>query len=179
MSICSFIDIYTCACESGAWFHPMKIAIGHHGPLLQEISAVARQQVWLVAARHVHGRGLEQGSPCFDLARKAWQQLVNEDNAAAVRALDIVVCGGAWGRFPTRTCRWRGIGTGVQESQHLAEVKAKDPELRHASPPQGNTLNEWLATHVAAAGQVLDRHRTNQKFPYIRARRSRRSLPIL
>ena len=68
---------------------------------------------------------------------------------------------------------------GVQESQHLAEVKAKDPELRHASPPQGNTLNEWLATHVAAAGQVLDRHRTNQKFPYIRARRSRRSLPIL
>ena len=29
---------------------------------------------------------------------------------------------------------------------------------RRRDPPQGNTLNEWLAAQVAAAGQVLDSH---------------------
>ena len=134
----------------GKVFNPVRVASGNHGPLLQRVAEIATEQVWLRAGLHLFGRGLDGSPPSFEPARRARAELVKAGKETAVRALDLVVCGGAWGRTPARICRcglhdvseWHWYWgcpmlqasdlPEVQESQHIADLIYKDPDLRYA-----------------------------------------------
>ena len=134
----------------GATFNPVKIADGSLGPLLHAVRQVAEKQIWQSAARRPMGRGLEDGAPSMEPAMKARCQFVQQDLPDHVKALDLVVCGGAWGPSATCTCRcgrhdvstwhfyWgcpdlkQSIDPAIVDTQPFEELISKDPELRHA-----------------------------------------------
>ncbi len=64
--------------------------------ILQTIRASAMDAVWRGAASHWLGKGLELGTPSFAAARAARKWLIKHHQAAEVRALDTILCGGAW-----------------------------------------------------------------------------------
>ncbi len=61
-----------------------------------EIRLAVTRQVWRGAAAHHLGGGLADGIPSLAPAREARKWLVRHHHAAEVRALDMIVCGGAW-----------------------------------------------------------------------------------
>ncbi len=67
-----------------------------HAQILQAVRRSAQDAVWRRAAAHHLGRGLEEGLPQLEPARKARKWLTRRGLAAEARALDTVLCGGAW-----------------------------------------------------------------------------------
>ncbi len=61
-----------------------------------EVRLAATRKVWQGAAAHHLGGGLAGGVPSLAPAKEARKWLVRHHHAAEVRALDMIVCGGAW-----------------------------------------------------------------------------------
>ena len=68
-------------------------------PLLTEVDKSAETLTWIAASRHSLGAGLQSGAPSLEPALRARADLAKERAWAQVRALDRVVCGGAWQDF--------------------------------------------------------------------------------
>ncbi len=66
------------------------------GQIEQQIRLSAARAVWRGASCHHLGKGLGEGIPSFSAARAARRWMVKHHRAAEAKALDAVVCGGAW-----------------------------------------------------------------------------------
>ncbi len=64
--------------------------------ILQAVEGAAAEEVWKGASQHWLGKGLEEGIPSLEPARAARKWLVRQHQATEVKALDTVLCGGAW-----------------------------------------------------------------------------------
>ena len=56
----------------------------------------AEEKVWMDAAKHFLGVGLQMGTPSLDPARRARSWLVRNKRLDEARALDNIVCGAVW-----------------------------------------------------------------------------------
>ncbi len=64
--------------------------------IMEAIQNSAEEAVWKAAARHYLGAGLEEGAPSLGPAAEAKRWFVRHGRPEEAKAVDIVVCGGAW-----------------------------------------------------------------------------------
>ena len=70
-----------------------------------EFGQAADKTVWRTAARRPMACGLWKGVPDLRLALHARRELLRDDVPDHVKALDLIVCGGAWGPADKWRCR--------------------------------------------------------------------------
>jgi hypothetical protein len=114
------------------------------------IKETAEMANWKGAAAHHLGGGLEEGTPSMEPARAARKWLTRRGRATEAKALDMVVCGGAWhgGRANLR----RKCRCGQEETPfhrywgcHLLETMTDERGERVVAGTQG--LQQEIAEH--------------------------------
>ena len=93
--------------ENGEQEAVLKNKPGDTEQILRALKTDIEERLWIKAASHHLGAGLEKGTPSFEGARRARQHLVKTGLFKEAGALDAVICGGAWhdGRSAqSRTC---------------------------------------------------------------------------
>ena len=101
-------DVNTFRCwkaPSGKVFNPVEVARTGLGPLLHEVNSSTVARIWHRASRRLHAGGLEHGPPGLAPAAVARAEFLQDDRHEHVKALDLVLCGGAWSPDGLRTCR--------------------------------------------------------------------------
>ncbi len=58
----------------------------------------AAEAAWRAASKHYLGGGLEEGEPSLEPARDARKWFSRKKMPLAIKALDIILCGGCWHR---------------------------------------------------------------------------------
>ena len=124
---------------------------------MRAVADTVNRKRWLDAEGHLLGEGIGGDVPDLRSARLARKVLPKESSHLAVRALDVLVCGGSW--FPRRRCPCvlllRRTGNGLPPLLGMPAVARRRGRHGHLAPGPDRLRERPLSGQVLVARAAL------------------------